>query len=467
MKRRTLLKAAGSAVALSIFPFTFSGLLKNPLLNHPNILEKENLQSLCRRTAQVIQVKWDELPWKVDANIYKKLNQKWTLFSRTGWNPETQQAAAKTPASMLRNMREASHSTLLDYALSGAGWWVAIKGAANLMDFGDGGLVSWESKMPPTFSVAADSWKANPELQKLQAQFKAAMQKKPAVLTKIVKKVAMYLGADLVGVAPYDDRWTYSHRVQNPRYHPGEPYKEEPLEIPKEIKYAIVLAFAEDYAMQETAEGGPSMGDIGFGYSKMAIGAGSLAEFLRCLGYMAIPTGNDTALSIPYAIAAGLGEYSRMGLIITPEYGPRIRLAKVFTDAPLITDQPIRFGVYEFCKTCKKCAKACPAGAIPLGDPTWEAPTESNNPGVWKWYVDPIKCFEYWCVSGTPGCGICVRVCPYNKPKWWLHEVFRDYFATLVGGETGKNLDDALGYGTKRPSKEWWEFDYKQEVGGA
>jgi hypothetical protein len=105
--------------------------------------------------------------------------------------------------------------------------------------------------------------------------------------------------------------------------------------------------------MQETAEGGLSMGDIGLGYSRMAVTSGSLAEFLRALGYIGIPSGNDTALSVPYAIAAGLGEYSRMGLLITPEYGPRVRLAKVFTDAPLVPDRPIRFGVYEFCQKCK------------------------------------------------------------------------------------------------------------------
>ena len=70
-----------------------------------------------------------------------------------------------------------------------------------------------------------------------------------------------------------------------------------------------------------------------------------LAEFIRILGYKAIPMGNDTSLSIPLAIDAGLGELGRHGLLITPEYGPCVRLCKVFTDLPLEPDKPIQFGV--------------------------------------------------------------------------------------------------------------------------
>lgn len=51
---------------------------------------------------------------------------------------------------------------------------------------------------------------------------------------------------------------------------------------------------------------------------------------------------NDTALAIPYAIKAGLGEYGRHGLLITPEYGPRVRIGKIFTDMPLAHDVPVR-----------------------------------------------------------------------------------------------------------------------------
>ncbi len=59
----------------------------------------------------------------------------------------------------------------------------------------------------------------------------------------------------------------------------------------------------------------------GIGYSKMAFTAGLRAQFIRNLGYKAISSGNDTACSVPIAIDAGLGELSRMGFLITPEFG--------------------------------------------------------------------------------------------------------------------------------------------------
>jgi len=63
------------------------------------------------------------------------------------------------------------------------------------------------------------------------------------------------------------------------------------------------------------------------------------------LGYRAVATMNDTALAIPYALKAGLGEYGRHGLLITKEFGPRVRIGKIFTDLPLAYDRPTSFGV--------------------------------------------------------------------------------------------------------------------------
>lgn len=44
---------------------------------------------------------------------------------------------------------------------------------------------------------------------------------------------------------------------------------------------------------------------------------------------------NDTRLAIPHAIKAGLGKYARNQLIITSEFGPRLRFSKIFTDLPM------------------------------------------------------------------------------------------------------------------------------------
>ena len=122
------------------------------------------------------------------------------------------------------------------------------------------------------------------------------------------------------------------------------------------------------------------------GYSRMAVAAGSIAEFIRGLGFHAIPCGNDTALSVPVAIQAGLGHVGRHGRLITWGRGPLVRIAKIFTDLPLSSSPVASGGIIEFCETCEKCVKRCPSKAIPSGSRTFEGPSESNNPGVLKWY---------------------------------------------------------------------------------
>jgi epoxyqueuosine reductase len=136
-----------------------------------------------------------------------------------------------------------------------------------------------------------------------------------------------------------------------------------------------------DYTAIRCSPTSPSSAATGLGYSKMAFIAGLLAHYIRGLGYKAIACGNDTACSIPIAIDAGLGELARNGLLITPTFGPRVRLAKVFTDLPLMPDKPIEFGVGDFCMMCEKCAKKCPSQSIRYGKPTDKPNNISNREG--------------------------------------------------------------------------------------
>jgi len=246
---------------------------------------------------------------------------------------------------------------------------------------------------------------------------------------------------------------------------PGESAKPRYLEdgtlaIPETMNKVIVLAFEEDFDGIEAAPTHLTVAATQDGYSKMAITGGSLAQFIRKLGYNAIPCGNNTGARVPMAVEAGLGEDSRSGMLITPKYGPRVRIAKVITDMPLANDTPIKFGVEEFCKACKKCAELCPSQAIPHEDKSMEASTISSNSGVLKWSADAEKCWSSWVANGS-GCGVCIRVCPFNKPESWLHDVTR----IMIGAKSGPidsllvNLDDAGGYGKEEPNMVFWESD--------
>jgi reductive dehalogenase len=156
-------------------------------------------------------------------------------------------------------------------------------------------------------------------------------------------------------------------------------------------------------------------------YSQMAEIASSLAKYIRALGYPAVPCGNDTAQSIPLAIDAGLGELGRNGLLLSPEYGPRQRLCKVFTDLPLVPDQPVDFGIRSFCETCHACAQACPADAIRFDERTTEPTSISNRKGILRWPVNVGNCYLFWRENRTD-CSNCIAACPWalHSQRDWL-----------------------------------------------
>lgn len=234
----------------------------------------------------------------------------------------------------------------------------------------------------------------------------------PAQMSARIKEVARFYGADLVGICTLDARWVYSH------YYDRETRAHGELELP--YRYAIVMAVEMDWWGIDGSPGFEAGAATALGYSRMAEVAASLARYIRALGYPAVPSGNDSAQSIPLAIDAGLGELGRNGLLITPQLGPRLRLCKVFTDLPLRPDQPIDLGVQSYCERCFMCAHSCPAKAIRSEERTGEPTSISNRTGILRWPVNVERCYLFWQRNGV-SCANCVAVCP-----WALH-VRRDW----------------------------------------
>jgi epoxyqueuosine reductase len=273
----------------------------------------------------------------------------------------------------------------------------------------------------------------------------------PEEMSRNIKIAALYIGASLVGICRLDRHWLYSHS-----FHPHT-HTHVPIEIPEEFQYAVVMAHEMPYELMRTSPAYGGFASTGRGYSMMAFCASSLAHYIRSLGYKAIPAGNDTGLSVPFAIDAGLGELGRHGMLITNKFGPRVRLSKVFTNLPLLPDKPIDLGVTEFCRVCKRCAEECPGGCISFGEPTTDGPTISNNSGIYKWYINPEKCLDFW-ARNNGSCENCVRVCSFNKPPGRLHDVAR----FMVRNVAPLNpflvwMDKLLGYGRRIKTKEVWK----------
>jgi reductive dehalogenase len=226
----------------------------------------------------------------------------------------------------------------------------------------------------------------------------------PALMSEQIKSTAKTYGADLVGIAALDRRWIYAQNMAG-----------QALDIPTEFKYAIVMAVTMDAVGIAASPAFTAGVATGVGYSRMAYAIACMAEFLRCLGYRAIPMGNDTALSIPLAVDAGLGELGRNGLLVTPEYGPCVRLCKVFTDLPLQPDRPRPFGLTEVCRGCRKCAEACEVEAISSDPaPSFRVVCRSNNRGIQRWAVNHDKCYAFWIENGA-SCSTCIAACPFTQ----------------------------------------------------
>jgi reductive dehalogenase len=362
-----------------------------------------------------------------------RFDQKDEMFKRSIWDERMRPYAKGFYEEVV--FLEKTGYRKLDYAFRNAAWnleWGFGFGNAR----SNSGLYAWEG-------IAAKIKRFVEAGEKVKGS--------PHEITPIIKKAAKFLGADLVGICKVHPNWIYSHEFN---LITGE---HSPVNFPENCQNAIVMAVSMDYQAIRSSPTGIAGAATGLGYSKMAFVANLVAVFIRGLGYQAIPCGNDTALSIPLAMAAGLGEGSRMGLLITEKYGPRVRLCKVFTDLPLQYDVYQSLGAMEFCKTCKKCAIHCPSKAIPLGEMTREGLNISNQSGILKWYVDAEKCFAFW-GKNRMDCTNCIRVCPFNKPFGIIHDAIRSTIKkSALFNPLFTWMDEFLGYDKPYSPKKFWD----------
>ncbi len=234
--------------------------------------------------------------------------------------------------------------------------------------------------------------------------------------------------------------------------------------IPNSCKYCMVYTVQMS---QETMRRSPTVTGsqtTSLAYKRGETIQASAQEFLRGLGYQGLGEASTNALGIAPAmgVMAGLGELSRLNRLITPEFGPMVRVFKVLTDLPVAVDKPIDAGIMEFCKRCKKCAEACPSESLSFDDePTWEIKGGWNNPGHKAYFENSVSCMTYWREKAGTNCGICFAVCPFSKKdKAWVHEWVKAGSALAPFADNFfRSMDDAFGYGTKASSEEWWSLD--------
>ena len=367
---------------------------------------------------------------------FERFSQKNEVFSRSFWDASIRSAKTErfyeTYRKPLKKWKRAEGFTQKDYALRNASWHVTdiFAEMKEEEDRREGFLNTFSlQREGPTEQVKVES---------------------PEAMTVELKHIAKTFGADLVGITAYDERWVYTHQYS------AQTQEAKPNDLPNNLPHVIVIGQAMDYDLIRTVPSALSGVATGLGYSHDALVLLSITQYIRNLGYRAVASMNDSALAIPYAIQAGLGEYGRNGLVITPQFGPRVRFGKIFTDLPLTHDQPIQFGVKPFCDICQYCADSCPVSAIPSGEPTDKVCNQSNIIGVKKWSVNGEACFSFW-ANQNSDCSICIRVCPYNKDfSQWIYRLGRKLAGTRLRKWMLK-LDVWLGYGRRLKPSIWWQ----------
>ena len=298
----------------------------------------------------------------------------------------------------------------------------------------------------PKFPLGASFFKMTaamaPMVDGEVAATKAPLPEDPAMLSRHIKQLGYFLRADIVGICRLPRYAIYSHDMMG-------------NEINLDHKNAIVVVVDQNYEtmLGSTGDDWISGSQSFIGYSNTALISCIMADYIRKLGY---PARAHHAMSyqvlvVPLLIQAGIGEMSRAGIALNPFLGTRFKAAIVTTDLPLEPDKPIDFGLQEFCEKCLKCAVECHAKAIPSGD-------KVMHNGYETWHFDAEQCSKFRTTNPHgSACGRCIKVCPWNKPEGWTHDLVRWMVkhAPFLDSFIVK-MDDVWGYGKADIRYKWW-----------
>lgn len=259
-------------------------------------------------------------------------------------------------------------------------------------------------------------------------------------LTRKVSRQAKSLGADLVGVTspramkryPEQHAWisrilpgTRSILVVGMRIPPAA--LEAAPENPRIAQYSTLGIYAEleRLGYQLTR----SLDDLGYR-------AAAIPAHLP-ISMDAESRGLRAEISHRHAAReAGLGTIGLNGCLLTPEFGPRIRLISILTDAPLVPGKQLK---KPLCTNCYRCLFACPAEAISKdgavnviacarnhlrhglpGISRFAEKLKAADPHTAKSLIRSPEFWEYWqnlTTGNFYSCFECLRVCPIGKKK--------------------------------------------------
>jgi reductive dehalogenase len=281
------------------------------------------------------------------------------------------------------------------------------------------------------------------------ADSNANIPEDPEILSRHIKKLGYFLKADMVGICHLPRSAIFKHDSNG-----------DPVNI--DYKYAIVVVMKWDYSVMKATSGNDSLsGPIASeSYQHLAFVTQNMARYIRKLGYPAsaehlhkYPGAYQVQIP-PLLLWAGIGEISRLGIILNPFIGAAFKAAAVLTDMPLVPDKPVDFGLQDFCKHCMSCAHECPSRAL-----STEEKVMYNGYETWK--INSDRCSKYLKSENTPDlCFRCIRVCPWTSPLTWPHNFVRWAVRhSSIARRFAIGVDAIKGSPKVDEEEKWW-FDF-------
>ncbi len=223
-----------------------------------------------------------------------------------------------------------------------------------------------------------------------------------AELTTSVERLAFELGAELVGVASADA-------------FDAAPAGHHPRNLLRRARSVVVMGA---HLLDGAFELAPSRQySITYQVANLELDriAFHVAKHLQTAGHRAL----QVPASPPYdlernmgdlshrhaAQLAGIGVFGKNSLLLSPEFGPRIRLVSVITDAALEPSTPLDL---DLCGDCDICLHSCPVGAFEAAGIVDKSACDANH----------VRTGERLQLDGWEQmCGVCIRVCPVGLPS--------------------------------------------------
>lgn len=233
-----------------------------------------------------------------------------------------------------------------------------------------------------------------------------ADSQKTNIKSSLLKELGSELDADIVGVVALGD-WKEAR------------LEETALRLLPQAKSVVVLAMeiypeVLDLTSQERVTGAASANDLYAQHAdyingRLSKAAYDVAKTFRQSGLKSLPLPaegcpmdnrfQDAVFSYKHAAeAAGLGKIGWHSLLITPGFGPRVRLACCLTEAEL---EPTRADFNNECASCGICLEICPAKAL--------LEPETNQP----YAINKYACCSFYSAAG--GCSECMKLCPRGR----------------------------------------------------